>query len=106
MEAPEHLFPCSPLWRQWQQIGPCRIPSGGSQAPSKGRGDKKVYVGIFLSVPVESPARGVVPVCSSAAVCPRALLLTCFAGCQGRVLGGSHNRKATHTPRPLPASPS
>lgn len=59
-----------------------------------------------LSVPVESLARGVVPVCSSAGVCSRALLLTCFAGCQGRVLGGSHNRKATHTPRPLPASPS
>lgn len=60
----------------------------------------------FLSVLVESLVRGVVSVCPSAAVCFRALLLTCFAGCQGRVLDGSHNRKATHTLRPLPAGPS
>lgn len=58
----------------------------------------------FLLVPVEFLARGAVLVCHSALSAPSALLLVCFVGCQDRVFDGYHNRRATHTLRPLPAA--
>lgn len=57
---------------------------------------KKVYVCVFCQCPL-SLGQGELSLCVQRCYLLQNLLLTCFVGYQGRVLDGSHNRKATHT---------